>query len=1193
MNVDINQYRAAIGSFIQKGNLPRKIYSKPSKTNERNNYFKFIKVLLLIINILVLFQFNDYFTSFNTSKTIPISEKHILTTTLIGTILNRKMFFIFSELDNGTKYYKFTNLENKYAKYTYGNRKHGGIKIYHFNKGPAHLCNRIHEIENIISKHRPSILGISESNYFHNHDWDSVQIENYSFITAKTLQNPDLKVSRVCVYLHNSMVGKIREDLMDDTFSSIWLEVGLPQKRKILICNLYREWAYMRQENPALSREISAQENRWSGFLNQWERALAEDKEVICLGDVNINHNEWTREDLPPNNSTKKQKKMIDALFTRILPHGVSQLVTGSTRVRNDQESGIDHFYSNQPDKLSPIQTMTCGGSDHKLFGATRYATSIKRNVRYVTKRCFKNFKKEEFLSAVRQINWWQIYECNDVEIALEILTQRITQILDLMAPIRTIQVKENYAPWLSKETKAIMAERDRAQEAAAESKNDEDWSTYKRLRNRVNSLLRNEKRNWQRNKFIECEDEKDSKQIWKNIKSWLNWTSSGAPTQLFYEGQLENRPCRLAYCMNKFFIDKITNLRDNLGESQLNPLDNLRRLMAGRKSVFSLKPVHPDTVDKLISNLKNSGSVGLDYIGTGIIKQAKKELLPALTHIINLSIKQSKFPTQFKKAKVIPLFKSGDKLSPSNYRPVAILPIWSKLVERAVFIQMIEYFESNNLIHPSHHGFRANHNTTTALLQMYDNWVEAMDRGEATGVIYLDMSAAFDMVEHSVLLEKLLLYGFDIASYTWIKSYLEDRQQTVCIDGTCSPLLKVNIGVPQGSIIGPLLYIIFTNDLPEIVHNHIHPQEPQQDPTQEPQDPPQEQQHEPQQEPQQASQQEPQQDHPQEPQQDPPQEPQQDHPQERQDHSYNMYCHTCGSLCCFADDSSYSYSNKDPVVITEILTEKYNTIAEYMKSHKLKLNGGKTHLMLLLSDTARRTRNDTTVELDTGDALITTTQWEKLLGGFIGQNLKFTEHIQNNEKSMIKTLNKRLNALRKVSKYASFKSRKMIANGIIMSNLTYLICWWSGCEDYLMNSLQVIQNKAARMVTKCGKRTPIKSLLSQCGWLSVKQLSVYHSLILVYKVLATQSPQYLYMKLSGVQGATFYETRYMKNKQANQGIVLGDDSQATSELARNSFKYRATEKWNILPLEIRSAGKLTEFKRLLKAWVLENVDIK
>ena len=152
----------------------------------------------------------------------------------------------------------------------------------------------------------------------------------------------------------------------------------------------------MRQEHMAVSRDLTAQRDRWSRFLRQWERALGEDKECICLGDVNINHLEWTRDDLPPNNQTLKLKPLITELFSRILPHGVSQLVTTSTRVRNDQESGLDHFYTNQPNKVSPIQVMTCGGSDHKLFGATRYATAIKRNVRYVTKRCFKNFKKEE-----------------------------------------------------------------------------------------------------------------------------------------------------------------------------------------------------------------------------------------------------------------------------------------------------------------------------------------------------------------------------------------------------------------------------------------------------------------------------------------------------------------------------------------------------------------------------------------------------------------------------------------------------------------------------------------------------------------------------------------------------------------------------------------------------------------------------
>ena len=108
----------------------------------------------------------------------------------------------------------------------------------------------------------------------------------------------------------------------------------------------------------------------------------------------------------------------------------------------------------------------------------------------------------------------------------------------------------------------------------------------------------------------------------------------------------------------------------------------------------------------------------------------------------------------------------------------------------------MIDYFESNKLLHPSHHGFRANHNTTTALLEMYDTWVEAMDKGEATGVCFLDMSAAFDMVKPCVLLKKLELYGFDFASITWIESYLSDRKQTVCIDGKCSRLLPLSVGV-------------------------------------------------------------------------------------------------------------------------------------------------------------------------------------------------------------------------------------------------------------------------------------------------------------------------------------------------------------------------------------------------------------
>ena len=456
------------------------------------------------------------------------------------------------------------------------------------------------------------------------------------------------------------------------------------------------------------------------------------------------------------------------------------------------------------------------------------------------------------------------------------------------------------------------------------------------------------------------------------------------------------------------------------------------------------------------------------------------------------------------------------------------------------MFVQMIDYFESNHLLHPNHHGFRANHTTTTALLQMYDTWVEAMDRGEATAAVFLDMSAAFDMVSHPVLLDKLLLYGFDEASFKWIKSYLSDRKQSVCIDGTCSSMLPLDFGVPQGSIVGPLLYIIFTNDLPESVHNHHNYQE---------YPPPQDQQ---------------------------------------QQQYYNMYCSDCGGVCCFADDSSYTYSNKVAEEITDKVSDQYNKISEYMASHELKLNGDKTHLLLLMSDESRRAKPNFNITLETGAETIETSKSEKLLGGIVAQNLKFTEHIQNNKDSMLKILNSRLNGLKKVGKAASFKSRKMIANGIIMSRLIYLIPWWSGCEQYLMKSLQIIQNKAARVVTRARKRTTVKNLLSQCGWLSVAQLSVYHSLVLVYKILSTKSPQYLYSKLSQVNDS-HYKMRSAADKSK---IRLGSDSQADAGLARRSFKYRATREWNLLPQEIRQLATLKVFKMELKKCVLSNIPI-
>ena len=166
------------------------------------------------------------------------------------------------------------------------------MKLLHWNKGSSILENKIDEIETIINEYRPHLFGLSEANFYKQNDASNVNIPDYEIYTCLSIQNPQLNISRVVVYVHKSVVVKPRPDLMSDQFSSIWLEAGLPNQRKILICNAYREWGLLNQVgNNSRSNELQLM--RWEIFINQWQQALSEGKEVICMGDMNIDHLKW------------------------------------------------------------------------------------------------------------------------------------------------------------------------------------------------------------------------------------------------------------------------------------------------------------------------------------------------------------------------------------------------------------------------------------------------------------------------------------------------------------------------------------------------------------------------------------------------------------------------------------------------------------------------------------------------------------------------------------------------------------------------------------------------------------------------------------------------------------------------------------------------------------------------------------
>ena len=163
------------------------------------------------------------------------------------------------------------------------------------------------------------------------------------------------------------------------------------------------------------------------------------------------------------------------------------------------------------------------------------------------------------------------------------------------------------------------------------------------------------------------------------------------------------------------------------------------------------------------------------------------------------------------------------DPILAKNYRPAALLPILSKVLEKVVFTQLVQYLEDNNLIHPNLHGSRPGHNTSTALIQMYDKWVEEVEEGKLVGVLICDQSAAFDLCDHHLLIEKLRLMGVEEHSLFWIKSYLSNRMQSCLVDGELSASVDLlDCGVPQGSIGGPLLWLCFTCDQPDVIHDHL-----------------------------------------------------------------------------------------------------------------------------------------------------------------------------------------------------------------------------------------------------------------------------------------------------------------------------------------------------------------------------------
>ena len=538
-------------------------------------------------------------------------------------------------------------------------------------------------------------------------------------------------------------------------------------------------------------------------FKNLLDTIRSEHKICYFLGDFNV--------DLFKIDIHKPTSDFLDSMYS----HLYIPLINRPTRVTQETSTLIDNIFTNNlNNKCNTVSGIfPINISDHYLIWHVSEMHMNMDKPKYFLRRQLGERNKQTFQNHLSAIDWTSVLEENDTQTAFSLFHSKYMTCYNKSFPVIKINFQyNNRKPWLSQSLRNSIRQKNKLYLKSEKVPTLSNIRAYKLSKTFLSKALVAAENTHLEQLFIM--NQGNLTKTWNIIKGIINKNSSKKIQQSFVHGDnvIINKD-DIAEHFNNFFINIGPNLNKNMSGPNGNVLEFMQR---SKKSIF-IMPTTPDEIVNIVKKLKPS-SPGWDEIRSDILQLSMHTIVDPLCHICNLSLKHGIFPNELKLAKVIPIYKSGDPMYFVHYCPVSVLPVMSKVLEKLMYNRLYNFLQEMLTLYKNQFGFRPDHSTYMALILCIDKIISALENGDCVFGVFLDFSKAFDTIDHCILLKKLECYGIRGTALKWFESYLSNRYQYVYINGVSSTRQKIVCGVPQGSILGPLLFLIYVNDLANIV---------------------------------------------------------------------------------------------------------------------------------------------------------------------------------------------------------------------------------------------------------------------------------------------------------------------------------------------------------------------------------------